>query len=73
MEALVHQRKSLVLILVKLTKCCLSLHYNVDNSYLFINRKEFFKSRADNRTFQLNFVSKVYLMELIIVSLEKYF
>ena len=37
--ALVHQRKSLALILVQQTKFCLSLHYNGDNSYLFGNRK----------------------------------
>ena len=31
------------------TKFCLSLHYNADNSYLFINRKEIFKFKADNK------------------------
>ena len=30
MEALVHQRRSLILILI---------HYNADNSYLFVNGK----------------------------------
>ena len=28
-------------------KFCLSLHYNVDNSYLFVNVKEIFKFKAD--------------------------
>ena len=27
-------------------KFCLSLHYNGDNSYLFVNRKEIIKFRA---------------------------
>ena len=31
------------------TKFCLSLHYNNDNSYLFVNRKEIFKFKADNK------------------------
>ena len=30
-------------------KFCLSLHYNVDNSYLFVNWKEIFKFKADNK------------------------
>ena len=31
------------------TKVCLSLNYNADNSYFFINGKEVFKSKADNK------------------------
>ena len=31
------------------TKFCLSLHYNVDNSYLFVNGKEILKFKADNK------------------------
>ena len=31
------------------TKFCLSLHYNVDNSYLFVNEKEIIKLKVDNR------------------------
>ena len=31
------------------TEFCLSLHYNADNSYLFVNRKEIFKFKADNK------------------------
>ena len=30
------------------TECCLSLHYNHDNSYLFVNGKEIFKFKANN-------------------------
>ena len=49
-DALVHQRKSLILILVKQTQnfawVCLG-----DNSYLFVNGKEIFKFKADNKNF----------------------
>ena len=31
------------------TKFCLSLHYNPDNSYLFVNEKEIFKFKTDNK------------------------
>ena len=50
MESLVHQRKNLVLILLKQTqKFCLSLHYNADNSSLFVNAKEIFKFKANKK------------------------
>ena len=49
MEASVQQRKSAVLILVKQTKFCLSLHYNGESSYLFVNGKEIFKFKANNK------------------------
>ena len=32
-------------------KCCLSLHYNADNSCLFVNGKKVFKFKADNKSF----------------------
>ena len=56
------------------TKLCLSIHYNVDNSYLFINVKEIFKFKAENKilTFQLNFASEEYLMDLMLLTLENY-
>ena len=31
------------------TKCCLSLHYNSNNSSFFVNGKEILKFKADNR------------------------
>ena len=31
------------------TKVCLSLHYNADNSYLFVNGKEIFKLKYGNK------------------------
>ena len=39
MKALDHQRKSLILILLKQTQnfVCLSLHCKADNSYWFVN------------------------------------
>ena len=33
------------------TKFCLGLHYNAHNSYLFVNRKEIFKFKSDNKNF----------------------
>ena len=40
------------------TKFYLDLHYNSDNSYLFVNGKEIFKFKAANKNvnFPLNFV-----------------
>ena len=35
------------------TKFCLSLHYNANNSYLFVNGKEIFKFRSDNKNINL--------------------
>ena len=39
-------------------KFCLSLHYNADNRYLFVNGKEIIKFKANNKnvTFRLDFV-----------------
>ena len=31
------------------TKVCSSLHYNADNSYLFVNGKEIYKFKASNK------------------------
>ena len=36
------------------TKFCLSLHYNANNSYLFVNGKEIFKFRSDNKNINLS-------------------
>ena len=48
MEDLDHQRKSLRLILLNQLQnvVCLSLHYNADNSCLFVNGKEAFEFKA---------------------------
>ena len=74
-EASDHQRKNLVLTLLKQTQnFCLSLHYNADNSYLFVNGKKSLnlKLKIKLLTFQRNFVSEVYLMDLVILSLQEY-
>ena len=36
------------------TKCCLRLHYNADNSHLFVNGKEIFKFKADNKNVNMS-------------------
>ena len=41
------------------TKHCLSLHYNDANSYLFVDGKEIFKFKADNKN--VNFPNKICL------------
>ena len=42
------------------TNFCLSLHYNADNSYLFVNGKEIFKFKAGNKNvnFATQFLSR---------------
>ena len=40
------------------TKFCSSLHYNADNSYLFVNGKEIFKFKADNKN--VNFPTRCF-------------
>ena len=50
MEALVLQKKKFSINFSKVkTKFCLSLHCNADNSCLFVNGKEVFKFKADNK------------------------
>ena len=52
MEAFVHQEKKFFS--KAKTKFCLSFHYNSDNSYLFVNEKEIYKFKANNKN--LNFL-----------------
>ena len=54
-------------------KLCLSLHYNSDNSYLFVNGKQIFKFKADNKVFNFptQYNLEVYLMNLLLLSLQK--
>ena len=60
MEALDHQKKRFSINFTKAnTKVCLSLHYNADNSYLFVNEKEIFKFKADNKN--VNFPTQFFL------------
>ena len=58
MEALVNQKKKLILILVK-QRQSLCLHYNSDNSYLFVNRKEIYEFKASYKN--VNFPSQFFL------------
>ena len=78
---LVHKKKFSINLSKVNTKFCSSLHCNADNSYLFIIGKETkFKFEANLRlkltikmlTFQYNFVCEVFLMDLVLLSLEKY-
>ena len=59
MEALVLQKKTLLLILVKQAKFCLSLYYNGDNTYLFVNGTKIFNFESDNKN--VNFPNPVLL------------
>ena len=50
MEVSIQWKKCLVLIFSESdTKFCLSLLYNADNNCFFVNRKEIFKFKADNK------------------------
>ena len=55
------------------TKVCLSLPYNADNSYLFVTKKEKFKSKSDNKNanFPTQFCFGSILMDLGIMSLDR--
>ena len=46
----------------------LSLCYNAGNSYLFVNGKEI----VENVNSSAQFVSEVYLMDLVLISVEEY-
>ena len=49
------------------------LHYNTDNSYFFMEKKSLnLKLTIKIFTFQLIFISKVYLIDLMLLSLVKY-
>ena len=74
MKALVQQGKGLVLILVKQTKKFAWVCIVMLKIVIFVNRKENFNLMPTIKmlTFQLNFVSKSYLIDLILLNLEKY-
>ena len=46
MIALVYQKKIYIGFSKANTKCCLSLHYNDNESYLYVNKTEIFKIKA---------------------------
>ena len=75
MKALIHQKKSLVLISVKQTQTFAWVYIiMLIKSYLFVNGKESLNLKLTIKmlTFQLNFVFEVYLMDLVLLSVEKY-
>ena len=75
MEALVHQRKCLVLILVKKTQnfAWVYIIMLIVICLLIEKRTLRLKSTMKKLTVQLNFVSEAYLMDLImLLSLENY-
>ena len=47
--SLFHKKKSSIHFTIANRKFCLSLNYNVENSYLFVNGKEIFKFKANNK------------------------
>ena len=49
MEASVQKKKNDINFSKAKTKYCLCLHYNIDNSYLFVNKKEIYKFKASNK------------------------
>ena len=56
MEVLVHQKRKIDINFSKAeTKFCFSLHYNSDNSYLFVSEKETYKFKASDKN--VNFKS----------------
>ena len=75
MEALVHQRKTLVLILVKeaqnFVSVCIIMVIIVI-CLLMEKRSSRLKPIMEMSTFQLNFVWEAYLIDLVLLSLEKY-
>ena len=56
-------------------KFCLNLHYNHDNSYLFVKGKQICKFKVDdeNVNFPTQFCLEAYLMNSVLLSLETYF
>ena len=44
-----HKKKISINFGKQTTKFCLNLHYNYDNSYLFANRKEIYKFKANDK------------------------
>ena len=62
MEALVHQKKNVINFTKAKTKFCLTLHYNADNRYLFVNGKESINLKLVIKIipFHINFVFEPY-------------
>ena len=50
MVVLVQQKKNVINFSKANTKFCLSLHYNGDESYLYVNKKEIYKFKVNDNT-----------------------
>ena len=55
------------------TKCCLSLHYHGDNSYFLLMKKKSLSLKPTLKMliFQFNFLYEEYLMDLVLLNLQK--
>ena len=76
MKALVYQHESLVLILVDRTQkfAWVNIIILIIVTFLLMENKYLStKLTVKMLTFQINFFSKVFLMDLVLLSLEKYF
>ena len=73
MEALVNQKKVINFIKGN-TKVSSNLHRNGDNSYLFVDRIEIFKFKAENKNinFPTQFCLKSMSNYLVLTNLENY-
>ena len=73
METLVHQKKVINFIKGN-TKVSSNLHCNADNSYLFVDRIEIFKFKAENKNinFPTQFCLKSMSNYLVLTNLENY-
>ena len=75
MEALDHQEKKFSINFTKAnTKFCLSLHYNAEIVTCLLMEKKSLNLKLTIKmlTLQLSFISEVYLIDLVLLSLEKY-
>ena len=76
MEALVHQKKSLVFILIKQTQNFAWVYIIILIRVICLLMEEkrslSLKPYMKMLTFQLNFVLEVYLMDLVALGIEKY-
>ena len=75
MEAFVHHRKNLVLILLKETQNFAWFYTIMLKNVICLlmeNKSLNLKLTIKMLTFQLNFLSEIYLMDLVLLSLEHY-
>ena len=72
MEALLHQKKMFSINFSKANiKSFLSLDYNPENSLIMENKYLSLKTTIEMLTFQHNYAWEVFLMDLVLLRLEK--